>query len=46
MKINTPISYQTNVTMLSNTCNDRYYSRKVIETDTIHRQVNSTEEAT
>lgn len=46
MKINTPTLYQTNVTMLSNTSNDRYYPYKVIETDTIHRNVNSTGEAT
>lgn len=38
MKNNTPISYQTNVTMLSNTSNDRFYSDKVTEIDTIHRQ--------
>lgn len=37
MKNNTPISYQTNVTMLSNTSNDRFYSDKVTETDTVHR---------
>ena len=36
MKNNTSTSYQANVT--SNTSNDRYYSDKVIETDTIHRQ--------